>query len=211
VNGADVRVFLETLPILIVSMTLHEMAHGWVAFKLGDATAKLLGRLSPNPLRHVDPLGTAVFALTYFGSGGSFVFGWAKPVPVMPHYFRDPRRGMALVGIAGPITNFVLALALAAYYVHVGASGELQRVLELSLVMNVALGIFNLIPIPPLDGSRVVGVLMDDDTYRRWIALDQYGIVIILAVFTVFRVQSQSALISTRNDVLEWMFRAVGA
>jgi Zn-dependent protease len=77
--------------------------------------------------------------------------------------------------------------------------------------MNVALGIFNLIPIPPLDGSRVVGVLMDDETYRRWTALDQYGILIILAVFTVFRVQSQSALVSTRNDVLEWMFRAVGA
>src|SRR4051794_21524578 len=103
--------FLYLIPIFIGSLTLHELAHGWVAYRLGDPTAKFLGRLSPNPLVHLDPLGTAMFLLSYWTG---FLFGWAKPVPVDPRNFRGhPQRGMALVGAAGPAMNFLLAILCA--------------------------------------------------------------------------------------------------
>src|SRR5918911_1071840 len=97
----DLRNFLLVLPVLVLSMSLHELAHAYVANALGDPTARLLGRLTFNPIPHIDPIGTAVFAVTYFGTG--FMFGWAKPVPVVPHNFKNPQRDMALVAIAGPI------------------------------------------------------------------------------------------------------------
>ncbi len=182
----EIRLFVLLLPILVASMTLHELAHAWTAWRLGDPTARRMGRLTLNPVPHVDPLGTAMFALTYFGAG--FLFGWARPVPVVPDYFRDPQRGMALVAVAGPLTNFLLALVLAGVDVHGPAlSGVGADLLELALFANIVLGVFNLLPIPPLDGSRIVGAIMDEDTYRRWSALDQYGMVALLALFVLFQ------------------------
>lgn len=182
------EVFLFLLPILIVSMTLHEMAHGYVAWRLGDPTSKMLGRLSPNPIRHVDPLGTAMFAITWFGSGGTFLFGWAKPIPVQPRFFNHPQRGMATVAVAGPIVNFVIALLFAAYLVHgPELSGIAGQVVVAAFLVNIVLGIFNLFPIPPLDGSRIVGAVMPRAMYERWIELDRYGMIILLGIFFLFR------------------------
>ncbi len=208
----DLRVFLYLLPVLLVSMALHELAHAWTAWRLGDPTARSEGRLTLNPVRHIDPLGTAMFGLTYFGSAGNFLFGWAKPVPVNPGYFRSPQRGMAVVAVAGPLTNFAIALVLLAYFFHGadGLSSTVRDVLVLSIRVNVVLGVFNLLPIPPLDGSRIVGALMDDDTYRRWSALDQYGMIALLALFLLFQRPFSILLRSATNTVLDVMATLVG-
>ena len=113
-NGIDNELLVQFLiisPLLIVSLVLHELSHGWAAYLLGDPTAKAHGRLSLNPIRHLDLLGTGMLAVTFLLSGGTFFFGWAKPVPVDPRFFKDGQRGMAWVGAAGPATNFVLAFA----------------------------------------------------------------------------------------------------
>jgi Zn-dependent protease len=183
--GSDrLQTFVILLPIFIGSLTLHELAHGWVAFKLGDPTAKLMGRLSFNPIVHLDALGSMMFVMSYWAGG--FLFGWAKPVPVNPHNLRiGPQRGMAVVGAAGPATNFVLALGFGFALAH-GQYGSLTTlVLWDALLINVVLGVFNLLPIPPLDGSRIVGGLMGDTTYVRWAQLDQYGMIVLLGMFLV--------------------------
>ena len=180
-----VRTFLFLLPILLASLTLHELAHALVATRLGDPTPRDQGRLTLNPLVHLDPLGTAMFAITYFLS--SFVFGWARPVLVQPGYFRRPKEGMALVGAAGPATNFALALGCVAALVHLELGDQAVDVLLRSYEINLVLGLFNLIPIPPLDGSRIVGALMSDAMYVRWSALDQYGTFALFGVILVFQ------------------------
>ncbi len=181
------------LPILLISMAAHEVAHGAMANRLGDPTAKEHGRLTANPLKHLDPLGTLMFVITYIGGG--FIFGWAKPVPVNPWYFKDHQRGMMIVGLAGPMTNFLIAIMLAALLnalapasatiAAMSGGSTLFEVLFLAFQVNVVLGIFNLVPIPPLDGSRVIAGFMSREMYARWSGLDRYGILIILAVFFV--------------------------
>jgi Zn-dependent protease len=176
-DDALLRQFLITLPALLVSLVFHELAHGWVARWLGDPTAKEHGRLSLNPVRHLDLWGTAVLFLTYFGSGGSFFFGWARPVPIAPWHFKDPPRGMMLVGAAGPAANAALAGLAAglAWLLYPDAPLWLLEAVNLTFALNVILAAFNLIPIPPLDGSRVVGGLLPAGAYRRWAELDRYG------------------------------------
>jgi Zn-dependent protease len=183
----DLRTFLYLLPIVLASLTLHELAHAFVAWRLGDPTAKQEGRLTLNPLVHIDPIGTLMFVVTGLAAG--LPFGWAKPVPVNPGYFRRPKEGMAIVAVAGPLMNFAIALVCLAALRHVGMSSEAFDVVRLAWIVNVVLGIFNLIPVPPLDGSRVLGVLMDDATYVRWVAFDQYGMLIVFGLFIVFRDQ----------------------
>jgi Zn-dependent protease len=177
------------IPILVLSLSAHELAHGLVAYRLGDPTAKRAGRLSLNPIRHLDLVGGAMFLFTYIVSSGTQVFGWAKPIPVSPFYFRNHQRGMAIVGAAGPITNFVLAimLALIINWAQPGAQGRGFHVLFLAFQVNIVLGVFNLIPIPPLDGSRVVGALMPRQTYMRWVSLDRYGMMIVFLLIILFR------------------------
>ena len=189
------EVFLIVLPIFIGSLTLHELAHGWVAYRLGDPTAKMLGRLSLNPIVHLEPLGSFMFIASYWAGG--FLFGWAKPVPVDPRNLRlGPQRGMALVGVAGPITNFLLALIFGAIIGHVSlTSGSItEKVVVYAMYVNIVLGVFNLLPIPPLDGSRIVAGFMDRQTYAAWSALDQYGMLILLACFFVFQGPFQDLL-----------------
>jgi len=182
--------FLIISPLLIVSLVLHELAHGWVAYLLGDPTAKAHGRLSLNPIKHLDLLGTAMLALTFFISGGTFFFGWAKPVPVDPRFFRDGQRGMAWVGAAGPLTNFTIALAsVGAIWLTYTWSAYVANLFVTLLVLNVILGTLNLIPVPPLDGSRVIGGFMPRDLYKHWAALDRYGnYVFLLLFFFIWRV-----------------------
>lgn len=181
--------FLILIPVLLVSMMFHELAHGWVAYKLGDPTAKRAGRLSFNPVKHLDPVGTAMFFVTYLLSTtmGGLVFGWAKPVPVSPYYFKSRQKGMALVGLAGPATNFILAVAfvLGLNALQPDSDGLVFRMFFMAFQVNVVLGIFNLIPVPPLDGSRVVGAFLPRRAYEKWAALDQYGMMLAIVVLFV--------------------------
>jgi Zn-dependent protease len=199
--GYAVR-FILILPAII----LHEISHGWVAYRLGDPTAKNAGRLSLNPVRHIDPWGTLLMpALLLLVSGGTFSFGYAKPVPINPRYFRDYRQGMFLTGFAGPATNVLLALVagVGVRLVGIGPVSPFVGVLfsgaPLSLsamsgpviiglvlwyfcFMNLVLVFFNLIPIPPLDGSRVLPLFLSDRGLRTYHQIEQYGFVILLAV-----------------------------
>jgi len=183
----DLGTFALLLPIVLVSLTLHELAHAWVAWRLGDPTAKSQGRLTLNPIVHLDPLGTLMFVLTALIA--NLPFGWARPVPVDPRYFRRAKEGMAIVAAAGPLMNFLLALACWGVVRHVELSGQWAEVLEKAYIVNLVLGIFNLIPVPPLDGSRILGVVMDDATYVRWIRLDQYGMLVVFGAFFLFQEQ----------------------
>jgi Zn-dependent protease len=185
--GRNIADLVFLLPILLVSMMAHEVSHGYVAYRLGDPTAKAHGRLTLNPLKHLDPLGTGMFVLTYLLGG--FVFGWAKPVPVNPYYFTNRQRGMLVVGLAGPAANFVAAVALAVVLnlLHPSVGSTMFTVLFLAFQVNVVLGIFNLVPVPPLDGSRVLGGFLPRDVYARWIELDRYGMIFILLLLFVFQ------------------------
>ena len=183
----DLSTFALLFPIVLVSLTLHELAHAWVAWRLGDPTAKSQGRLTLNPIVHLDPLGTLMFVLTALIA--NLPFGWARPVPVDPRYFRRAKEGMAIVAAAGPLMNFLLALVCWGVVRHVELSGQWTEVLEKAYIVNLVLGIFNLIPVPPLDGSRILGALMDDATYVRWIRLDQYGMLVVFGAFFLFQEQ----------------------
>ena len=167
---------------VLLCLTVHETCHGLAALALGDPTAKSMHRLSLNPLRHIDWLGLAMM----FAAG----FGWAKPVPVNPNYFRKPKEGMAVTALAGPISNLLLAiLALGAskviyLYAHYSAGMDVLFTWLLYTVapMSVGLGVFNLIPFPPLDGSKVLAVLLPDNAYGTLMRYERYGIVILLVL-----------------------------
>ena len=201
----DLETFLLLAPVVLLSLTLHELAHAAVATALGDSTARDEGRLSLNPLRHLDPLGTLMFVVTALVAG--LPFGWAKPVPVRPGAFKRPKEGMALVAAAGPATNFALALVALAVFEYGGLHGEAREIVELSYIVNVVLGIFNLIPIPPLDGSRVIGIFMSRATYARWTELDQYGMIAVFALFFIFRDEFSTLL----GDAIDGVTRVLGA
>jgi Zn-dependent protease len=199
--------FLIISPLLLVSLVLHELAHGWVAWKLGDPTAKLHGRLTLNPIKHLDTWGTVMLAITFLGSGGRFFFGWAKPVPVDPRYFKDPQRGMMLVGAAGPLTNYLLAFVAAGLiWLTYTWSLWLAQTLYILFALNVILGTINLIPIPPLDGSRVLGGFLPREAYARWVTYDRYGNFVFMGLFVVM-IAFPRVFDSTIGEVLAWSFR----
>lgn len=202
------ELFLYLVPLLVGSMVLHELAHALVATRLGDPTPREQGRLTLNPLSHLDPLGTAMFGITFWLS--SFMFGWAKPVLVQPGYFRRPKEGMALVAVAGPVTNFVIALGCVAVLVHVELSADAFQVLALLYQVNVILGVFNLLPVPPLDGSRIVAVAMNEAAYSRWRALDQYGMIGIFALIFLFRDPFFELIASAYETITEVFVTVVG-
>ena len=174
------------VPVFLLALTIHECAHGWVANRLGDPTAKLQGRLTLNPLAHLDIIGTvAIFLIG---------FGWAKPVPVDARYFRQPRRDMVLVAVAGPLSNAVLAVAAAFCFQMIPWRSILTsesawlvlpiaRVIKTSVYVNVILAVFNLLPIPPLDGSRVVSGLLPMRQAITYSRLEPYGFVILFLLF----------------------------
>lgn len=183
--GRNILDLVFLLPILLISMMAHEVAHGYVAYRLGDPTAKAHGRLTLNPIKHLDPLGTGMFVLTYLLGG--FVFGWAKPVPVNAYYFKNRQQGMLVVGLAGPAANFVMAVGLAVVLNLLHPAGQALLVLFMAFQVNVVLGIFNLVPVPPLDGSRVLGGFLPREAYARWVELDRYGMIFILMLLFIFQ------------------------
>jgi Zn-dependent protease len=179
------RISLLAVPILL-AVTLHEYAHGWMANKLGDPTARLSGRLSFNPFKHLDFFGTLVFILTQ-------MIGWAKPVPVNPYNLNNPKKDMMLVSIAGPAANMILAALSGLLYrwifpfgISTISSLPLEITLPLSLmvrysvIINVGLAVFNIIPIPPLDGSKIVAGLLPIDLYEKFMKIERYGFLILL-------------------------------
>lgn len=166
--------------MLIPAIILHEISHGWAAYLLGDSTAKDKGRLSLNPVRHIDLWGTILLPLllvAVFGVG----FGYAKPVPINPYRFADYRKGMFLTGIAGPASNLLLA-GLAGMLYRIWPPGIVGELLLLFAFMNLALLFFNLIPIPPLDGSRVLPLFLSDRAMDAYHRIEQYGFIILFGV-----------------------------
>lgn len=181
---ASMGALVLRLVSVFLCLTVHETCHGVAAYALGDPTAKRMHRLSLNPLRHIDWFGLAMMVLCGFG--------WAKPVPVNPRYFKKPKEGMALTALAGPVSNFVLAVVLMlgarAIYDHASYVTLWQQVFTFLLntaVLSIGLGLFNLIPLPPLDGSKVLGALLSDRAYFTLMRYERYGmLVLILLSFT---------------------------
>jgi Zn-dependent protease len=171
------------LGVVLISMTLHEAMHAFVGYWLGDDTAKLQGRLSLNPIKHIDPFLTLILPITLAILGGP-IFGGAKPVPFNPSRIRYDEWGAALVAIAGPLTNLVIAFIAFAVYVVAGTpqDGVLAQVLYLMVTVNLGFFVFNILPIPPLDGSRVLYALAPDFVRRGMEAIEQFGIIFIFLI-----------------------------
>lgn len=179
-DGFDFTYLLSILMGVIPSLlciTLHELSHGLVAYRLGDDTARRMGRLSLNPLKHLDPMGLLMMLI--------FHVGWAKPVPVNMYRFKDPKRGMALTAIAGPGSNFIIsAFFLFLYGVLLYPLGRsavgsyILSMLELTAYMSIGLAIFNLLPVPPLDGSKILFSLIPDESYYKLMHYEKYGSIV---------------------------------
>ena len=195
------------LAAVLLCLTVHEACHGLAAYALGDPTARREHRLSLNPLRHIDWFGL----LMMFVAG----FGWAKPVPVNPNYFKKPKQGMALTALAGPVSNFLLALLTllaARIFCDVAAYSEAnQRILDFLLMvalLSIGLGLFNLLPIPPLDGSKVLFAVLPDRAYNQLMRYERYGMLLLFAL--VFFDVGSSAFSAAIEWVFELFCRIVG-
>lgn len=188
-NDLMVKISIWTLPVLL-SITLHELGHAWAADKLGDPTARLLGRVSLNPIRHIDPVGTILVPLVLLLLGG-FVFGWAKPVPVDERNLASPRRDMAFVALAGPSANLLMALGWAAMFVaserlvaggHDWLGVPLQLMARVGIILNVVLAVFNMLPLPPLDGSALVAWVLPERLAVPYLSVAPYGLFLLIAL-----------------------------
>jgi len=196
VNTAVQSIVVAILP-LIFAITLHEAAHGWVANKCGDKTALMLGRVTLNPIKHIDLIGTIILPLILLFLGG-FVFGWAKPVPIAWQNLRHPRRDMALVALAGPSANLLMAFIWGAIakiallyllgnpHAWIATTGQfLQATAQFGILINCVLLILNLFPIPPLDGSRVISSLLPPAAAHAYERIEPFGIWILLALLVL--------------------------
>ena len=170
--------------LLLFAMSLHEFSHGWVAYKLGDTTAKFQGRLTLNPLAHIDPMGTVVLPLLIFiMSRGQFIFGAAKPVPINYWALKNPRRDMIWIGFAGPLSNLLCAAAVSLGLRLLPQATVLSEILTNFVLINVILGVFNLVPIPPLDGSRIIMGVLPEQLARSYAGMERFGFIIIIILF----------------------------
>ncbi len=200
-NGSDPRwiliEFLLTLPVILIALTFHEVAHGWMSYKLGDPTAYNLGRLTLNPIKHLDPLGTLAMLLVGVG--------WAKPVPVNSRYYKKPKLGMALTALAGPVMNLILAfVGVILFYVSmlIMSSVTIDPILaqiiltffEYFAVLNAYLAVFNLIPVPPFDGSRIAFIFLPTKWY---FGIMRYERIIVLVMLALLMTGSMSGVLST--------------
>lgn len=171
---------LSVIPALIC-ITFHEVSHGFVAYKLGDTTAKDMGRLTLNPLKHIDILGLVMMAV--------FHFGWAKPVPVNMYRFKNPKRGMAITAVAGPVSNLFIAAVFMALYGFLwpvmyksNAGSVVLDMMNTTAVISMSFAVFNIIPIPPLDGSKILFSFVPEHIYRKLMRYERYGMIILIAL-----------------------------
>ena len=177
-----VESFLLLAPPILLAITFHEYAHGWTAMKFGDPTAKMMGRLTLNPLVHLDPIGTLMLFLVHFG--------WAKPVPVDPRYFSDPKRQMLWVALAGPVANMILAFFsgiliigfASSNFMFTSNTAIIGNMLVYSLQINLALAVFNMLPIPPLDGSKILRGLLPYEYEHIAVQMEQYGPWVLMSI-----------------------------
>ena len=197
--SVPVQIVVNILPSLLC-ITLHELSHGYVAFRLGDTTAKDAGRLTLNPIKHIDVMGLLMMVV--------FRFGWAKPVPVNMYRFKNPKKGMAVTALAGPVSNFLLALVLlvgARIMVdHAAYSALNQGILDFlvsTAVLSIGLGLFNLVPIPPLDGAKVLFSLLPDRMYDTMLRYERIGMFVLWGL--VLLDVGSGAL----NSAIAWVFR----
>jgi Zn-dependent protease len=181
----DIASILIVFTVVLASLTVHEWAHAWTADRLGDPTARMLGRVSFNPVVHIDPIGTIVLPLLAMFTTG-FIFGWAKPVPVNISRFQNPKRDFMIVAAAGPASNLAIATAAALVFRSLGglesAGDPVMRVLYFAVSINVLLAVFNMLPVPPLDGGNVLSGLLPDSFAPLINGLRQYGFIILLAL-----------------------------
>ena len=201
------EVIIAGLPI-VLAVTLHEAAHGYVALRCGDTTALHAGRISMNPLRHVDPIGTVALPGLLLFSGAPFLFGYAKPVPVNFYALKNPRRDMILVALAGPLMNIFLATLSALLFHTLSFFPEeiafsLAKGLRVSLIINVTLALFNMLPIPPLDGGRVAVGLLPDFLARPLASLEKWGFIIVFVAF--IGVPYLARLVGHELDFFFWL------
>ena len=188
------RIVVSVLPILI-AITFHEVAHGYVANKLGDPTAKMMGRLTLNPIAHIDLIGTILIPLVlFFSTNGQFVFGYAKPVPINPFNFKNPKKDMAISAAAGPITNIILAaLCWFIYSIIPGTAGTenssfavltpIKQMWEAGFGINLVLAVINLVPIPPLDGGRILVGILPHEQAVSYSRIEPFVFIIIMVLF----------------------------
>ena len=200
----DIQGIILSAPAILFGLTIHEFSHGWVAWRLGDPTAKMLGRLTLNPLKHLDPIGTIALFL--------FRFGWAKPVPIDPRNFQHPTRDMAISSLAGPAANLLTAavsglILRVLILFHVG--GFLATLAMYFVLFNLILCFFNLIPIPPLDGSRLLYHLLPPNLAAGYARLERYGFIILMAVIFLGQLTSVNLLwiyMGPLLKVFSWLF-----
>ncbi len=175
--------FAVSFSLLLVAMTMHEFAHGLTAYKLGDPTAKFSGRLTLNPLAHIDPFWTVILPLVLFlSTSGHFVFGAAKPVPINYRALKNPKKDIIWIGLSGPLANLIFAFIISQVLKSFPLSGILVQLLLNLFLINIVLALFNLIPLPPLDGSRVVMGLLPERLCRQYISFERYGFIILFAL-----------------------------
>jgi len=173
--------FALSLAVFFLAVVIHECAHGWVSFLLGDKTAKYAGRLTLNPLAHIDPVGTIFLPIILLVSNSPIIFGWAKPVPINYWALRNPKRDILWVGLAGPLANIIIAFIISLFLRNgFNPDSLLVFIFKKTIAVNLVLAAFNLIPIPPLDGSRALVSLLPKAAANQFAKLEKYGIFIII-------------------------------